>query len=138
MLPAFGSTAPLRTTRSERTPPTAASGCTSPNPRRSTPWCRWALRCSSSGLRPGGSPATRALPAPDLPPRARPQLPGERATEWRSLDAAVKELREGGIVFEEYDMPGLKTVDGIAEIQGVRGAWFKDPDGNILAVGERI
>jgi len=54
------------------------------------------------------------------------------------LDAAVKELREGGIVFEEYDMPGLKTVDGIAEIQGVRGAWFKDPDGNILAVGERI
>jgi catechol 2,3-dioxygenase-like lactoylglutathione lyase family enzyme len=53
------------------------------------------------------------------------------------LDAAVKELRERGVVFEEYDMPGLKTVDGIAEIQGVRGAWFKDPDGNILAVGQR-
>jgi hypothetical protein len=31
----------------------------------------------------------------------------------------------------------LKTVDGIAEIQGVKGAWFKDPDGNILAIGER-
>jgi catechol 2,3-dioxygenase-like lactoylglutathione lyase family enzyme len=53
------------------------------------------------------------------------------------LDAAVKELRDRGIVFEEYDFPGLKTVDGIAEIQGVRGAWFKDPDGNILSVGER-
>jgi catechol 2,3-dioxygenase-like lactoylglutathione lyase family enzyme len=53
------------------------------------------------------------------------------------LDAAVKELRERGVVFEEYDMPGLKTIDGIAEIQGVRGAWFKDPDGNILAVGQR-
>jgi catechol 2,3-dioxygenase-like lactoylglutathione lyase family enzyme len=53
------------------------------------------------------------------------------------LDEAVKELRDRGIVFEEYDMPGLKTVDGIAEIQGVRGAWFKDPDGNILSVGQR-
>ena len=57
--------------------------------------------------------------------------------EVPDLDAAVKELLERGIVFEEYDMSGLKTVEGIAEIQGVRGAWFKDPDGNILAVGER-
>jgi catechol 2,3-dioxygenase-like lactoylglutathione lyase family enzyme len=52
------------------------------------------------------------------------------------VETAVKELREKGIVFEEYDFPGLKTVDGIAEIQGVKGAWFKDPDGNILAVGQ--
>jgi len=54
-----------------------------------------------------------------------------------NLEEAVKELRDRGVVFEEYDMPGLKTVDGIAEIQGVKGAWFKDPDGNILALGER-
>lgn len=59
------------------------------------------------------------------------------AFEVGDLGAAVKELRDRGVVFEEYDMPGLKTVDGIAEIQGVRGAWFKDPDGNILALGER-
>jgi catechol 2,3-dioxygenase-like lactoylglutathione lyase family enzyme len=57
--------------------------------------------------------------------------------EVEDLDAAVRELRERGVVFEEYDMPGLKTVDGIAEIQGVRGAWFKDPDENILAVARR-
>lgn len=57
--------------------------------------------------------------------------------EVDKVDAAVKELRDRGIVFEEYDLPGLKTVDGIAEIQGVKAAWFKDPDGNILAVGER-
>jgi len=57
--------------------------------------------------------------------------------EVDDLDTAVKELREAGVTFEDYDMPGLKTVDGIAEIQGVRGAWFKDPDGNILAVGLR-
>jgi catechol 2,3-dioxygenase-like lactoylglutathione lyase family enzyme len=59
------------------------------------------------------------------------------AFEVQDLNAAVKELRERGIVFEEYDFPGLKTVDGIAEIEGERGAWFKDPDGNILSVGER-
>ena len=57
--------------------------------------------------------------------------------EVSDLEVAVKELRDRGITFEEYDMPGLKTVDGIAEIQGVKGAWFKDPDGNILSVGER-
>jgi catechol 2,3-dioxygenase-like lactoylglutathione lyase family enzyme len=56
--------------------------------------------------------------------------------EVENLETAVKELRDRGIVFEEYDMPGLKTVDGIADIQGVRGAGFKDPDGNILALGE--
>jgi hypothetical protein len=32
----------------------------------------------------------------------------------------------------------LKTVDGIAEIEGERGAWFKDPDGNILAVDQEM
>ncbi len=57
--------------------------------------------------------------------------------EVQDLDTAVRELRQRGAVFEEYDMPGLKTVEGIAEIQGLRGAWFKDPDGNILALGQR-
>jgi catechol 2,3-dioxygenase-like lactoylglutathione lyase family enzyme len=57
--------------------------------------------------------------------------------EVDNVETAVKELRDRGIVFEEYDFPELKTVDGIAEIQGVKGAWFKDPDGNILAVGEQ-
>jgi catechol 2,3-dioxygenase-like lactoylglutathione lyase family enzyme len=52
------------------------------------------------------------------------------------LDQAVEELRGRGVVFEEYDMPGLKTVNGIAEVQGIKGAWFKDPDGNILSVGQ--
>ena len=57
--------------------------------------------------------------------------------EVDDVETSVKELRDRGVVFEEYDLPGLKTVEGIAETQGVKGAWFKDPDGNILAVGER-
>lgn len=53
------------------------------------------------------------------------------------VDEAVEELRERGVTFEQYDMPGLKTDErGIADIEGVKGAWFKDPEGNILAITE--
>ena len=54
------------------------------------------------------------------------------------LDATMAALRERGITFEEYDFPELKTVDGVAELDGERGAWFKDPDGNILGLGQRL
>jgi catechol 2,3-dioxygenase-like lactoylglutathione lyase family enzyme len=50
------------------------------------------------------------------------------------LDAVVAGLRNRGVIFEEYDLPDLKTVDGIASVGDVRGAWCKDPDGNILAI----
>ena len=53
------------------------------------------------------------------------------------IAAAVAELRGKGVAFEEYDFPGLKTVDGISELEGELAAWFKDPDGNILALGQR-
>ena len=56
--------------------------------------------------------------------------------EVADLDGTVRDLRDRGVAIEEYDLPGLKTVNGIAEIEGERAAWFKDPDGNILAVGE--
>ncbi|MEO7275039.1 MAG: VOC family protein [Vicinamibacterales bacterium] len=52
----------------------------------------------------------------------------------QDLEAEVRALREKGVVFEEYDMPGLKTVAGIASSPGNKAAWFKDPDGNIMAL----
>jgi predicted enzyme related to lactoylglutathione lyase len=52
------------------------------------------------------------------------------------LDRVVEELRGRGVVFEEYDLPELKTVDGIAEFPTERAAWFKDSEGNILAVAQ--
>jgi catechol 2,3-dioxygenase-like lactoylglutathione lyase family enzyme len=52
------------------------------------------------------------------------------------LEVTVRELRNRGVVFEEYDLPGLKTEDGIADLGYERAAWFKDPDGNILSVGQ--
>ena len=47
----------------------------------------------------------------------------------------VRRLKERGVVFEEYDFPAIKTVDGIATTAGIgSSAWFKDPDGNTLAL----
>lgn len=55
--------------------------------------------------------------------------------EVSDLDAAMAELRAKGVTFEEYDMSdGPSTVNGVAEAAGIRSAWFKDPDGNVLAV----
>jgi hypothetical protein len=42
------------------------------------------------------------------------------------------------VAFENYDMPGIKTVNGIATGGGARTAWFKDTEGNILAVSQRV
>ncbi|MFB7912057.1 VOC family protein [Kitasatospora sp. NPDC056076] len=54
------------------------------------------------------------------------------------LDGEMAALRERGITFEEYDFPGLKTVNGVAEGEGMRAAWFKDSEGNILCVAQRV
>ena len=50
------------------------------------------------------------------------------------VEATVAALRDNGVVFEEYDYPSLKTVDGIATVGSMQAAWFKDPDGNLLAL----
>ena len=67
---------------------------------------------------------------------------------WEVADivATVAELRARGVVFEEYDLPGLKTSHGIASIsgnypskgRGEKGAWFKDSEGNLLGIGQPI
>ena len=50
----------------------------------------------------------------------------------------VAELKARGVVFEEYDTPQMKTVDGIFTGGGAMTAWFKDTEGNILAVSQRV
>jgi len=52
------------------------------------------------------------------------------------IAAEVAELTGLGIAFEAYDLPGLRTIDGIAEMGGNRVAWFRDPDGNVIGVIE--
>jgi catechol 2,3-dioxygenase-like lactoylglutathione lyase family enzyme len=51
------------------------------------------------------------------------------------VQADVRELRDRGVVFEEYDFPTFKTVDCVAISPGIgTSAWFKDPDGNTIAL----
>ncbi|MFD9353395.1 VOC family protein [Streptomyces sp. NPDC060031] len=63
------------------------------------------------------------------------------------IEAVVSELKQRGVVFEDVDVPGLRTKDGIAEIEGnypskgargERGAWFRDSEGNLLGIGEPV
>jgi len=53
------------------------------------------------------------------------------------LDSVVASLRERGVAFEEYDLPDLKTQNGIAQIGDLRASWARDPDGNIIAFEQR-
>ena len=50
------------------------------------------------------------------------------------VEAEISGLKKRGVTFEEYDMPGLKTKNGIASGGGAKTAWFKDTEGNILAI----
>jgi catechol 2,3-dioxygenase-like lactoylglutathione lyase family enzyme len=55
--------------------------------------------------------------------------------EVEDIETTVQALRERGVVFEDYDLPGLQTVNGVAKVpSGVKVAWFKDPEGNILGI----
>ena len=54
-----------------------------------------------------------------------------------NLEREVEELRARGVVFEEYDMPGLKTENGIATSEWGKAAWFLDSEGNILNIAQR-
>ena len=69
------------------------------------------------------------------------------ALEVGDLRGTVAELRKRGVVFEEYDVPGLKTIDGVAEVAGnypskggtgELAAWFRDSEGNLIGIGQPI
>jgi catechol 2,3-dioxygenase-like lactoylglutathione lyase family enzyme len=52
-----------------------------------------------------------------------------------NLETEMADLRTRGVVFENYDLPGMKTVNGVVVSPGgTKNAWFKDPDGNIMAL----
>jgi catechol 2,3-dioxygenase-like lactoylglutathione lyase family enzyme len=54
------------------------------------------------------------------------------------IEAEVRELKERGVVFERYDMPGFDPASSIASLPGLRSAWFKDPDGNLIGIVQRV
>src|SRR5687768_8849219 len=52
------------------------------------------------------------------------------------IEAEVRELKDKGIFFEQYDMPGLEKQGDLYVAEGMKTTWFKDPDGNILSLFE--
>lgn len=66
--------------------------------------------------------------------------------EVDDLDATIAALRARGIEFEEYDLPGFKTNNGVADIAGnypskgvgERAVWFRDSEGNLLGIGQPV
>jgi predicted enzyme related to lactoylglutathione lyase len=55
------------------------------------------------------------------------------------MDSEMADLKGRGVKFEDYDMPGLKTKNQIATMpDGSKAAWFTDPDGNIISLGEMM
>jgi predicted enzyme related to lactoylglutathione lyase len=107
------------------------------------------LGLTASEERPGGlryqcgSGAFSLFQSTGAPSGTHTQL----AWEVDDIESTVAELRARGVVFEEYDLPGLTTVNGIAEVAGnypsrggigERAAWFRDSEGNILGIGQPV
>jgi catechol 2,3-dioxygenase-like lactoylglutathione lyase family enzyme len=54
----------------------------------------------------------------------------------KDIVASVAKLKSRGVRFEEYDFPELKTSHGIADLGYEKAAWFRDSEGNLLALGQ--
>ena len=54
------------------------------------------------------------------------------------IENEVEELKSRGVVFEDYDLPALKTVKSIFHGPALKAAWFKDTDGNVLAIMQPV
>ena len=60
----------------------------------------------------------------------------QMALDVDDVEEAVRELKSSGVKIEEYDYPDFKTQDGLATLpDGSKGAWFKDTEGNLIALG---
>jgi catechol 2,3-dioxygenase-like lactoylglutathione lyase family enzyme len=74
------------------------------------------------------------LPRPD----SRPSESTAMSFEIDDIAQEIGELEERGVVFEDYDMPDLTTVDHVAVMGAEKAAWFKDPDGNVLCLHQQV
>lgn len=57
------------------------------------------------------------------------------AWEVEDVEATIEDLKAAGIMFEHYDIPGATTEGDVMVMGQKKAAWFKDPSGNILSVG---
>ncbi len=104
---------------------------------RATKWYEDKLGLTPGTVSPGGvfyslGGGTRFIlyPTPNPTRGGHTQL----GIATNDIDASVAELKGRGVVFEEYDFPGLKTENSIAQTGEVRAAWFKDSEDNIIGI----
>jgi catechol 2,3-dioxygenase-like lactoylglutathione lyase family enzyme len=82
----------------------------------------------------GGDTSIHVFPSP-----ANAGVSSGTVAGWRvdDVEQLVTELTAHGVAFERYDQPPLVTDErGVAVLGGSKGAWFKDPDGNLLGLAE--
>ena len=95
------------------------------------------------GLRPEAQPngntlyhcgaAAIALYQRDTPTKAEHTA---MSFEVRDLASEIGQLEKAGVKFEDYDLPGLKTVNHICDLGAEKAAWFYDTEGNCLCLHE--
>lgn len=98
------------------------------------------------GLKPGGfKPDGKFVYAVGgstlaLFPKAEGTKADHTAISFRVADiaASIEQLKHAGVVFEDYDFPGLKTVNHVCVLGAEKAAWFKDSEGNYLCIHEDL
>ena len=73
------------------------------------------------------------LPRPDSHPSESTAM----SFDVDDITSEIGDLEGRGVVFEDYDLPELKTVDHVAVMGSEKAAWFKDPDGNVLCLHQQ-
>lgn len=100
-----------------------------------------ALQLESLGARPDGKFVYRVGGTEvALFPKPEGTKAEHTALSFRVDDirAAIERLQAQGVVFDEYDLPGFKTVGHVCVLGSEKAAWFRDPEGNILCLHEDI
>ncbi len=81
-----------------------------------------------------GGASLALMPGPDATPTGRTEI----SFEVSDIVAEIAGLQHNGVVFADYDLPGLKTVDHVCVLGSEKAAWFEDPDGNVLCLHEVV
>jgi catechol 2,3-dioxygenase-like lactoylglutathione lyase family enzyme len=71
-------------------------------------------------------------------PNAGTSLASQAFWQVEDVEREVSELKARGVVFEEYDVPGERSPSGVVTAGGAKAAWFKDSEGNILAIIQSV
>jgi catechol 2,3-dioxygenase-like lactoylglutathione lyase family enzyme len=81
-----------------------------------------------------GGAGLALMPGSETAPTGRTEL----SFEVPDIVAEIRNLEQRGVVFADYDLPNLKTVDHVCVVGSEKAAWFEDPDGNVLCLHEVI